>query len=101
VSVVCCQIEVSATPVQRSPTESVVCLSVIVNPRYEETLSHWGLCAMEEKEVNVSLYLVKHYATFESRGRYIYYFHSLSPSVPCWGVVSFRFRPLLCRQEYP
>ena len=35
-SVVCCQVEVSAlgsSPVQRSPTECVVCLSVIVKPR--------------------------------------------------------------------
>jgi hypothetical protein len=36
VSVLCCQVEISASgcsPVQRSPTECVLCLSVIVKPR--------------------------------------------------------------------
>jgi hypothetical protein len=45
-SVVCCQVEFSATIwslVQRSPTDCGLCLSVIVKPRHEEALAQYGL----------------------------------------------------------
>jgi hypothetical protein len=46
VSVVCCQVEVSATSrslVQRSPTDCGVSLCLIRNLVKEEAMAHWGL----------------------------------------------------------
>jgi hypothetical protein len=57
VSVVCCQVEVSATSwslVQRSPTECGVSMSVIVKPRRnEEAQAHIGLSSHRDKKYRI------------------------------------------------
>ena len=63
VSVVCCQVEVPASgwsPVQRSPTECVVCLSVIVKTRQWGgpgplgAVAPWGGECFDYSAINVS-----------------------------------------------